>query len=79
MQVAGNALARIRESPMRGEGIATIFEGMAGSLNYGAPTAHFALDFQHPDDVLSEGDLIPVITLSLRPATEKHALQHGTE
>jgi len=68
MQIASQALARIKESPMRGEGIATIFEAMAGALKFGSPTAHFALDFQHPDDVLNDSDLIPVITLSLRPA-----------
>jgi hypothetical protein len=40
-----------------------------GMEKINSPTSHLTLDFQHPDDVLEEGILIPVITLSLRPAT----------
>ena len=70
MPIAPKALTRLRESLMRGEAVATIFEGMAiGMEQLNCPTSHFSLDFQHPDDVLEEGALIPVITLSLRPAT----------
>ena len=70
MPIAPKALTRLRESFMRGEAVATIFEGMAmGMERLNCPTSHFTLDFQHPDDVLAASDLIPVITLSLRPAT----------
>jgi len=70
MPIAPKALTRLRESLMRGEAVATIFEGMAiGMEQLNCPTSHFSLDFQHPDDVLEEAALIPVITLSLRPAT----------
>ncbi len=70
MPVAKEALTRLRESLMRGEAVATIFEGMAmGMEQLNCPTSHFSLDFQHPDDVPEAGTLIPVITLSLRPAT----------
>lgn len=70
MPIAKEGLIRLRDSLMRGEAVATIFEGMViGMERLGAPTSHLTLDFQHPDDVLDEGDLIPVITLSLRPAT----------
>ena len=68
MPIAKEALIRLRESLMRGEGVATIFEGMAlGMETLNAPTSRLTLDFQHPDDVLDESALIPVITLSLRP------------
>ncbi len=70
MPVAKKPLVRLRESLMRGEAVATIFEGMAiGMEQLNVPASRFTLDFQHPDDVLEAGDLIPVITLSLRPAT----------
>lgn len=70
MQIAPEALTRLRESLMRGDAVATIFESMAfGMEKINSPTSHLTLDFQHPDDVLEEGILIPVITLSLRPAT----------
>ena len=70
MPIAPKALTRLRDSLMRGEAVATIFEGMAiGMEQLNCPTSHFSLDFQHPDDTLEESALIPVITLSLRPAT----------
>ncbi len=70
MPIAPESLTRLRESLMRGEAVATIFEGMAfGMEQLNCPTSHFTLDFQHPDDVLDATALIPVITLSLRPAT----------
>lgn len=78
MPIANLPLTRLRESLMRGQAVATIFEQMAfGMENLNSPTSHYTLDFQHPDDQLEAGDLIPVITLSLRPAT--NAVQHGTE
>jgi hypothetical protein len=53
---------------MRGEGVATIFEAMAfGMEQTNTPCSMFTLDFQHPDDIVESGQLIPVITLSLRP------------
>lgn len=70
MPIVPVALTRLRESLMRGEAVATIFENMAmGMEQINVPTSHLTLDFQHPDDVLEASDLIPVITLSLRPAT----------
>jgi hypothetical protein len=68
MKVAPAALARLRESPMKGEGVGTIFEAMAfGMEQTNTPCSMFTLDFQHPDDAVEPGQLIPVITLSLRP------------
>lgn len=66
---------------MRGEAVATIFESMAlGMDRLNAPTAHFTLDYQHPDDVLEPNHLIPVITLSLRSAAkDNNEVQQGSE
>ena len=70
MPIAPEALTRLRESLMRGDAVATIFENMAiGMEKLNTPTSHLSLDFQHPDDVPEADALIPVITLSLRPAT----------
>ena len=40
----------------------------AGIETLGAATSQLQLDWQRPDDELREGDLLPVVTLSLRPA-----------
>lgn len=72
MPIAQPCLTRLRESLMRGEAVATIFEHMAFGIDrLNSPTGHFTLDFQHPDDVLDSTHLVPVITLSLRPATAR--------
>jgi hypothetical protein len=74
MQIHSAHLERLSKSPMRGEAVATIFEAMAAGMDVlGAPTASFSLDYQHPGDVLGENELIPVITLSLRPAPVEKA------
>jgi hypothetical protein len=47
----------------------TILEQMAAGIEMlGAATSQLQLDWQQPDDELREGDLLPVVTLSLRPA-----------
>ena len=40
----------------------------AGIETLGAATSQLQLDWQRPDDEVREGDLLPVVTLSLRPA-----------
>ena len=59
---------RLRAAKISGDGLATIFEQMAaGTEMLGAATSQLQLDWQQPDDELREGDLLPVVTLSLRP------------
>ena len=60
---------RLRAAKISGDGLATILEQMvAGIEMLGAATSQLQLDWQQPDDELREGDLLPVVTLSLRPA-----------
>ena len=60
---------RLRAAKVSGDGLATILEQMvAGIEMLGAATSQLQLDWQQPDDELREGDLLPVVTLSLRPA-----------
>jgi len=60
---------RLRAAKISGDGLATILEQMAAGVEtLGAATSELQLDWQQPDDELREGDLLPVVTLSLRPA-----------
>ena len=60
---------RLRAAKISGDGLATILEQMvAGIEMLGAATSQLQLDWQQPDDELRDGDLLPVVTLSLRPA-----------
>jgi hypothetical protein len=60
---------RLRAAKISGDGLATILEQMAAGIEMlGAATSQLQLDWQQPDDELREDDLLPVVTLSLRPA-----------
>ena len=60
---------RLRAAKISGDGLATILQQMvAGIETLGAATSQLQLDWQRPDDEVREGDLLPVVTLSLRPA-----------
>ena len=61
---------RLRTAKISGDGLATILEQMAAGIEMlGAAASQLQLDWQQPDDELRDGDLLPVVTLSLRPAT----------
>ena len=60
---------RLRAAKISGDGLATILEQMAAGIEMlGAATSQLQLDWQQPGDELRDGDLLPVVTLSLRPA-----------
>jgi hypothetical protein len=60
---------RLRAAKISGDGLTTILEQMAAGIEMlGAAASQLQLDWQQPDDELGEGDLLPVVTLSLRPA-----------
>jgi hypothetical protein len=60
---------RLCAAKISGDGLATILEQMVAGIEvFGAATSQFQFDWQRPDDELRDGDLLPVVTLSLRPA-----------
>ena len=60
---------RLRAAKISGDGLATILQQMAAGIEtLGAATSQVQLDWQQPDDEVREGDLLPVVTLSLRLA-----------
>ncbi len=60
---------RLRAAKISGDGLATILGQMVADIEMlGAATSQLQLDWQQPDDEVREGDLLPVVTLSLRPA-----------
>ena len=65
---------RLRAAKISGDGLATILEQMATGIKMlGAATSKLQLDWQQPDDEVREGDLLPVVTLSLRHAIVRPA------
>ena len=55
---------------MTGEGIAEILNLLLVKAEMAGVPPSFVLDYQEPEDTIEEGDLIPVITVSLRPAIQ---------
>lgn len=64
------SLSRMRQSQLRPEAVATIFEHL-GQLadNFGAESSVMSINWMKHEDEPLEGELTPVITLSLHPAT----------
>jgi hypothetical protein len=71
MRINPQALDRVKGSRPTGDGMATIFEHLRGALQSTGDTAvlSMSLDYQKDGDEVQEGDLIPVISFGLRPAT----------
>jgi len=60
---------RLRAAKISGDGLATILQQMAAGIDtLGAATSQLQLDWQQSEDEVRDGDLLPVVTLSLRPA-----------
>ena len=60
---------RLRAAKVSGDGLATILEQMVVGIEMlGAATSQLQLDWQKPEEEVREGDLLPVVILSLRPA-----------
>jgi hypothetical protein len=70
MRIHPEALERLRAAPFTGRSLAEIFEQMHRLSAIDPNCApSFSLDYQSQADVIEEGDLIPIITIALRPAT----------
>jgi len=60
---------RLRAAKISGDGLAIILQQMAAGVEtLGAATSQLQLDWERPNDEVRNGDLMPVVTLSLRPA-----------
>lgn len=70
MQINEQALNRVATARMTGEGIAEILNLLLVKSEMAGVPPSFVLDYQEPNDTIEEGDLIPVITVSLRPAIQ---------
>lgn len=65
------SLQRLAEARMSGQGTAEIFKMLANAAQL-VPDAQVSvsLGFQKPEDVYQEGDMVPLITLTLQPAVK---------
>ena len=69
MTIHQATLDRLRAAKISGDGLATILQQMAAGVEtLGAATSQLQLDWEKADDEVREGDLLPTVTLSLRPA-----------
>lgn len=79
MPVFNKALERLREATVRTEALATIFEHIGQMVDqFGAAASQLQLDWQKFDDEVLPGDLIPYITLGVRPATQPNVSSDQT-
>lgn len=71
MRINPAALERLSQAPLTGEGLVRIFNEMMPIAQEAGPNccASLNLDYQDQDAPIEDGDLIPVITITLRPAT----------
>jgi hypothetical protein len=75
VQINKSALGRLTAGQFRPDAIGTIFETMAlAAQQMGSAATEFTLGYQHPDDPVADGDLVPVIVLALRPAAMPAAM-----
>lgn len=70
MRINPEALARLQAAPMSGASVARSLESLVEFLtNFPGANVGLNLDYQNATDEVVDGDLIPVVTISLRPAT----------
>lgn len=79
MTLQPDALSRLEGATFTSEVIANIARFMAEKAKLtGAISSALTLDFQKPEDIVAPGDVVPVLTITLRPATT-NAEQHTRE
>ena len=70
MKITTESISRLGAAKFTAESVCKVFGFMEAQCTaLGANQTSFSFDFQKPEDVVVSGDLIPVLTLSLRPAT----------
>jgi hypothetical protein len=67
MQLHPQAIERLRAAQLRPEAVGTIFEAILQAIESGMP-GEYAISYQQPEDTVAEGDMVPVIILTLQPA-----------
>ena len=68
MRINPQAIERLESAPITGKGLATILREAFAVIDK-SDIISFYLDYQSPEDTVERDDLIPFVTLSLRPAT----------
>jgi hypothetical protein len=70
MPINNYALATIRQSGITGTDFADLFEQLAASMEKTDSSAGLlVLNYMSPDQLPAEGELVPVVTLALKPFT----------
>lgn len=70
MPINQHALKSIRSAALTGENLAGLFEKMADSVEIVAsPGGLLILNYMDPQNLPAEGELVPTITLALKPFT----------
>ena len=71
MRISPQALERLKGAPLSGRGLAEILEQILASNPAPelVPLMSLTLDYQVQGDAVEAGDLIPLVSIALRPAT----------
>lgn len=69
MQINQQCLDRIKEAKLSGPGLAGIFESLALLITPDGGTRAMTLAYNREGDDIKDGDLIPVVILTLTPAS----------
>ena len=70
MPINQHALEAIRRAALTGENFAGLFEKMAGSVEIATSSGGLLiLNYIDPQNLPAEGELVPTITLALKPFT----------
>lgn len=64
-KINSQALERVRAAPLTGEGVATILELLWENSQKTGCSPSFVLNYHEVEDEIEEGDMIPVITVTL--------------
>lgn len=71
MRINPDALQRLKGATFNAEVAAFLLEQMRGQAEImGAPTASLSLDYEKPGDQSEPGDVVPVLTFTLRPVSK---------
>jgi len=75
-QIHQKALEAIRNAALTGENFALLFERMAtGLAGVASPGGLLVLNYLDPNQMPEEGELVPTITLALKPFTLRQPLR----
>lgn len=80
MKINQQALEAIRDSAITGPNLAALFKKMAAGVEtVGSPGGLLILSYIDPQSMPAEGELVPTLTLALKPFTLRRPVELAPE